>query len=403
MKAGLAIMLALALGALAGHYLLAENGYVLVSFRGYVIEMSVPVALFVLLLAYLAVRLLIWLWRVPRQLGEATARVRVRWAGRQTTRGYIAIAEGRLAKGERLLTRGARRSGAPLMHYLAAARLAHQQNDAARRDSWLRMASEQEPAAVDAVLLAQAEMQMDDQAFDQALASLEQIREHNPKHGQALRLLAALYWRRRDWRQLVNLLPALRAVPPLPPEKLNRWTMDAFEALLAEPGLDEGAISALWNEVPKVLRREPRMILARARALDRCGASTVAEDEIRRALRDHWDAGLIRLYGELQVPEVSQQLKNAEAFLKDRQEDPDLLLTVGRLSYRNQLWGKARSYLETSLAIRPAAVTCEALGQLLQRIGDKDAAAKMFERGLSLRTRETAPGLLPEGPAGAAG
>jgi len=385
MKAGLVVVIALALGALAGHYLLAENGYVLLSFRGYVVEMSVPVAIFLLALAYLAVRFLAWLWRVPRELGEATARARVRWAGRQSTRGYIAIAEGKLAQGERLLTRGARRSGAPLMNYLAAARLAHQQQDAARRDGWLRMAFEQEPAAADAVLLAQAEMQMDDQAFDAALDSLTRIREHNPKQAQALKLLAALHWRRRDWRALADLLPALRSSPPLPQEKINRWTVDAYEALLDEPKLDEPGVGRLWEEIPKVLRRDPRLVLARARAMARCGAVAVAEAEIRRALRDHWDAGLIRYYGELEVPEVSQHLKNAEAFLRERPEDPDLLLTTGRLSYRNQLWGKARSYLETSLSIRPEAETCEALGRLLARIGDKEAAARAFERGLALK------------------
>ncbi len=386
MTTGLGIILTLALGALAGHYLLQDNGYVLVSFFGYVVEMSVPVALFLLLVAYLGVRLIAWIWRVPRELGEATARARVRWAGRQATRGYIAIAQGKLARGERLLTRGARRSGAPLMNYLAAARLAHQQNDPARRDGWLRLAYEQEPAAADAVLLAQAEMQMDDQAFDEALATLNRIREHNPRHGQALRLLAALYWRLQDHRALIDLLPSLRAAPPLPPEKLNRWTTEAFCALLADPALAEAGIGTLWDEVPKGLRHPPPLVLARARALARCGAVTVAEAEVRRALRDHWDPGLIAFYGELQVPDAGRQLKNAESFLRERPEDPDLLLAVGRLSYRNQLWGKARSYLETSLAIRPTPETCEALGQLMQRIGDKDAAARAFQRGLALRT-----------------
>ena len=264
MKAGLAIALALALGALAGHFLLQDNGYVLLSFAGYVVEMSVPIATGLLVLAYLAIRLLAWLWRVPRQLGEATARARVRWAGRQATRGYIAIAEGKLDQGERLLTRGARRSGAPLMNYLAAARLAHQRNDPDRRDGWLRLAYEQEPAATDAVLLAQAEMQMDDQAFDQALATLNRIRGHNPKHAQALKLLAALHWRRQDWHALLDLVPALRAMPPLPPAKLNSWTTDAFEALLADPALDKAGLERLWDEVPKVLRGDPRLVLARA-------------------------------------------------------------------------------------------------------------------------------------------
>jgi HemY protein len=175
--------------------------------------------------------------------------------------------------------------------------------------------------------------------------------------------------------------------------------MDAFAALLADPALDEPGIGALWEDVPKVLRREPRLLLARARALARCGLAAVAEAEIRRALRDQWDPALIRFYGELQVAELSQHLKNAEAFLRERPEDPDLLLTVGRLSFRNQLWGKARSYLETSLAIRPDAETCEALGQLMQRLGDKEGAARTFERGLSLATEKSAVPKLERPPA----
>lgn len=337
-----------------------------------------------LVLAYLAVRLLAWLWQVPRQLGEATARARLRWAGRQATRGYIAIAEGKLDRGERLLTRGARRSGAPLMNYLAAARLAHQRNDTARRDGWLRLAYEQEPAATDAVLLAQAEMQMDDQAFDEALATLNRICERNPRHAQALKLLAALHWRRQDWRELLGLLPTLRAMPPMPQARLNRWTVDAFEALLVEPGLDKAGLEALWDEVPRVLRRDPRLVLARARALANTGAAVTAETEVRQALRDTWDDGLIRFYGELVIPDTAQQLKHAEAFLREHPEDPELLLAAGRLSFRNQLWGKARSYLETSQSIRPAAETCAALGQLLERIGEHEAAARAWQRGLGL-------------------
>ena len=131
------------------------------------------------------------------------------------------------------------------------------------------------------------------------------IREHNPKHGQALKLLAALYWRRQDWRALVDLLPTLRAVPPLPPEKLNRWTADAFEALLADPALDEtahgralgrGAEDPAPRAAPgagprpgaRPLRRRSRW--PRPRCAARCAISGMP--------------GLIRLYGELQLPEM---------------------------------------------------------------------------------------------------
>jgi HemY protein len=314
----------------------------------------------------------------------------MRWAGRQATRGYIALAEGNLVRGERLLTRHARRSGAPLLNYLAAARLAHMQDDKLRRDGWLQLALQQEPAAADAVLLMQAEMLQEDRAFDQALAVLGQIHARNPKHGQALKLMGEIYGQKGDWDALAALLPELRASPRIPAESLQRWTVAAISALLQRPGLDQPGVEKLWDQVPRTMRREPALVLARVHGLIRCGAIGIAETDIRRQLRDAWDAELIRLYGELPMPDVAQHLKNAEAFLKERPEDPDLLLAVGRLSFTNQLWGKARSYLETSLAIRPSPQGYQALGQLMQRVGDREAAARAFQRGLSLETESPA-------------
>jgi hypothetical protein len=45
----------------------------------------------------------------------------------------------------------------------------------------------------------------------------------------------------------------------------------------------------------------------------------------------------------------ARQLQTAEGWLKDHPQDASLLLTLGRLSLQNRLWGKARDYLESSL------------------------------------------------------
>ncbi|MDP6617452.1 MAG: hypothetical protein QF790_09845, partial [Gammaproteobacteria bacterium] len=73
MKSGFAVILSLIIGALAANYLLQDNGYVLIHFRGTLVEMSVPILVLVLVLAYLAVRFFVRLWRAPRQLGEMAA------------------------------------------------------------------------------------------------------------------------------------------------------------------------------------------------------------------------------------------------------------------------------------------------------------------------------------------
>jgi len=384
MKVGLVIILALIVGALAAHLVLADNGYVLINFRGYVVETSVPILALVLVLGYLAVRVLVQVWRAPRRLGEAWARARINYAGRQATKGYIALAEGRLARGERLLTRGARLSETPLLNYLAAARAAQMQGDRNRRDSWLRMACEQEPAARDAVLLTQAELQLDDGQYAEALASLNLVRERHPTHAQALKLLGELHFRRQEWSPLVELLPLLRRRGNVPADMLDDWSVAAYVNIMAGAQADRAALDRVWDDVPRHLRRSPRLALARARALVACGAIEDAEGEIRRSLKEDWSEALVDLYGELAVSDPAAHLKRIEAWLRERPEDPALLLAAGRTCVRHQLWGKARSYLEASLAIRPTPETYRALGLLMARVGEAQSASRAYERGLAM-------------------
>jgi len=89
MKFGLLLVLTLLIGSVAAHFLLENNGYVLIHFRGYTVEMSVPVLIFVTFLAYLAVRALVRLWQTPRELGAMTARARSRRANQRITKGFV--------------------------------------------------------------------------------------------------------------------------------------------------------------------------------------------------------------------------------------------------------------------------------------------------------------------------
>jgi HemY protein len=70
MKFGLVVIVALIVSAVATHFLLQDPGYVVINFRGYLIEMSVPV------LGALIVSLFVLIWvttkvlRAPRKLGQ---------------------------------------------------------------------------------------------------------------------------------------------------------------------------------------------------------------------------------------------------------------------------------------------------------------------------------------------
>ena len=111
--------------------------------------------------------------------------------------------------------------------------------------------------------------------------------------------------------------------------------------------------------------------------------NTEAEGIMRRALNRQWSDELTLLYGTLQSGDRTEMLRQAEKWLQQRPEDPVLLLTAGRLCVRNELWGKARSYFESSIAIRPSPETWHELGQLLVRMGEDEAASAAFQKGLT--------------------
>lgn len=379
MKFGLIVLLTLAFGAVVANFLLQDNGYVLINFRGYALETSAPILAFLMVLLYLAVRLLTRIFQAPRQIREVTSRSRARRAARQITRGYIEVAEGNFAKGEKLLTRDVRESETPLLNYLAAARAAQLQGNMERRDSWLTMANEQEPRAASAVLLTQAELQISNNELEAALATLQQLRELSPRNAEALKLLAELYWMQKDWQKLVAILPKVTKRAHVPADVLKKWTVDAYTALLGRENPRK-----YWKAVPRDFRKHPQLIRAHIDACISSGNMAAAEAAISKALANEWDESLILRYGDLEVEDIAAHLRRTEAWLKHRPDDPALLLAAGRLCIRSQLWGKARNYLDSSLRIRPSPAAYYELGQLMLDVGEQKAASDAFQNGLSL-------------------
>ena len=111
MRFGVGAVLAILLGAFAAHFLLADRGYVLVNFRGYVVEMSVPGLVIVLVLAYLLIRALVAVADAPRRWRAAREQRRLVRRDSDLTTGLTQLIEGNWARSERVLTQGLKTRG----------------------------------------------------------------------------------------------------------------------------------------------------------------------------------------------------------------------------------------------------------------------------------------------------
>ena len=392
MKFGLLVVLVLVASAFGAHFLLQDPGYVVINFRGYLVEMSVPVLLGLLLLLAFLAWCILKVYRAPRRIGQAAGRFRAGRAGHKLTQGMIQIAEGNFARGEKMLARAAGKSDAPLLNYLQAARAAHLLGQDERRDNWLKQAYEQMPEASNAVLLTQAEFQLDQGQFEAALATLRRIEESAPNHSHALALLGRLYFRLEDWPQLGNLMPRLRKHGRLEQATLDRWSERVqIEAL--NRAADAEVLAATWKSMPKEARRREVIAESYFRSLLRLNLHEQAEKELTAHLKRHWSGALVAVFGSVAGSDPRKQLKRAEGWLTTHPDDPDLLLATARLCLKNELWGKARSYLETAIALRPTPEAYQEYGRLLSRLGENDAAADAYRSGLALVSDSPLPAI----------
>ncbi len=392
MKFGAVVIIALILSAIAAHFLLGDPGYVAINFRGYLIEMSVPVLVGFAVLLVITVWLVRRLVQAPRRLGEAAGRYRAGRAGQKLTRGMIEVAEGNFARGEKLLARAAGTSDAPLFNYLQAARAAHLQGKDERRDEWLKLAYEHTPEAANAVLLTQAELQLDREQYEQALATLRRLEENSRDHSHALALLGRLYFRLQDWTQLANILPRLHKQGRVKQDTLDEWTIRVHREEFKRAADGESVI-AEWKKVAKRLRDNTTLLDAYYMNLMRTGQHEKAEKDLAAALKAEWRGSLVRLFGLVEGPDPSKQLKRAEGWLTKHGDDADLLLASARLCLRNELWGKARSYLETVISLRPTPEAYQEYGRLLTQLGETNAATDAYRAGLGMVAESPLPAI----------
>ncbi|MET0066974.1 MAG: heme biosynthesis HemY N-terminal domain-containing protein [Candidatus Thiodiazotropha sp.] len=392
MRTLIAAFLALLAAVLITLWVKQDNGYVLIGYGQWTVEGSL--ALFVLaglalfLLLYVMIRVLSRIWSTPERLKSWRQKRRGQRARQALTRGLLEMAEGRWKVAERHLTRYAGQSETPLLNYLAAARAAQLQGEHERRDDYLHLAHESMPSADVAVGLTQAELQLAHQQYEQALATLMHVRTLSPKHDYVMKLLKKLYENLGEWQKLEEMLPDLKRRKVISEAELQNLETRVHRERLKQESPQLEQLVGYWQSMPRNVRQYREILLDYARYLIALDAGSRVEPLIVGALQREWSSELVAVYGRIELADPSHQLGTAETWLAKHPEDPVLLLTLARLSLQNKLWGKARSYLEASIAISPSAESYQQLGLLLERLGENDRAMQCFRAGLSLDHEE---------------
>jgi len=386
MKLLLFVLLILAAAVGIGLAAMSDPGYVLITRKPWSVELSLGFFLVLLVLGFLLLYLLIRLavngWHLPARMAD-WRRERRRQAARESqSTGLLQLMQGEWHKAERSLLSRAEESEAPLINYLGAAIAAQQDGDAEKRDRYLAQAHSHAPKATLAIGLTQAALLSRGKQTEQALAALTRLHGAAPKNTRVLELMVSVYRELRDWKGIAAMLKAVEKQGVFPPEQLQQLQRDTYRELLSRSSDNDAAsVTELWDKaVPRGMQRDPVLVGEYAQQLIARGGMEAAESILRKTIDRDWDSNLVGLYGRVRAKDPVAQLKYAERWVEKHPYSPNLLLTLGRLALRNQLWGRARSYLESSLGSNATVDSYNELAHLLERLGERDKALELYRK-----------------------
>jgi HemY protein len=332
---------------------------------------------------YWLVRLVSHTLRLPEHV-KAFRRRQHETSGRAALAGAVqALFEGRWARARKLAARAQEMNAEPALAALVAARAAHRMGDAGERDVWLARA-EDVAEMRQARLSTEAELLLDARRFDEARRVLLQLHDGGHRGIASQLMLLRAEQGAGNWEEVVRLAKVLEKRDAAPREWLRQLRINAIIEGLQARGLDAANLTRHWRELDEADRLNHRVAAAVARMMIRLGGGKIAHDILRDAIEREWNADAVVLYGECLGTDARDQLQQAERWLQSHPRDGGLLLTLGRLCVHLELWGKAQSYLEASLAQQPTRAVHVALARLAERLERSDDAQRHYRSAADL-------------------
>ena len=368
--------------ATVGHF---DAGQVLIVYPPYRVDISLNLVVVGIIAAFILLYALIRIgrnvWTMPKRVAAYRVRAKEAKAHAALREAIGNLYAGRFSRAEKAAREALSLESNKGAAGLVAAVAAHRMREYVRRDEWLGAIDA--PEWQDARLMASADMRADGRDPDGALTALTEMQAQGTRRIHAQQIALRAQQQLKNWAEVLKLVKTLEKREALHPAVAVRLRQQAAENLLRDRRHDPDALLALWHSLAPAERQSPRLADLAAELLIALDRHQEARKIVEDALAHNWDARLLRRYPETAQADALPLIQKAEAWRKERPEDPDLMFALGRLCLHQQLWGKAQSFLESALRLaddNDALIirTHRALARLFEQLGDTDRAAEHY-------------------------
>jgi HemY protein len=388
MRFALWLVVLLALAVVIAIFAKDSGAYVVIVSAPYRIELSLNLLIVLVLGGYVAFYALA---RFVTTLAQIPARVRAYRADRQAVRlrqslhdALIAFFQGRYASAEKSAAAALTGEETKGVAAIIAARSAHELGRFSEREQFLEQAKGGAEELDQARLTTLADLLVSQERHEEALAVLNDLSVRDARNLRLLRLKLQAEQALRRWNDVLDTVAALAKLGGIGPAEASAARRAAHLGNLARASQEPAALTAYWKQLPAEMRNDPTVAATAARHYLALGSGAEAQSIVEQALEREWNSTLVSLYGEAGGGEALPQIERAEKWLRAHARDPALLLALGKLCMRQELWGKAQSYIEASLALEPTHDGHMTLAALMERIGRHQEAIQHFRRSAEL-------------------
>jgi len=369
-----------------------NTGYALLVAPPYRVELSLNLLLFLVvggfIALYLSIRLVTRTMRMPKQVRAWRREQKIVRARGKQDAALVALLEGRFGKARQHAEEALAIPGSSSLNVMIAARAAMDVRDFDAAESLLARPDAQVQSLAVLRLMLSAEIALEQGQAQVALSLLQDLRKEAGMHTAALRLELRALQAARRWGEVPALLEQLVRRKVFDASQADLVRISAYSEQLKALQHDAVGLRETWARVPDATRLHPKVARAAAGSFIKLGGDREAAEILSASLEHEWNPELVELYGRCRVADATRQLEQAERWLITHNHDAVLLRVLGVLCQRAQLWGKAQTYLEASLALDDGWRAHLALGEMLGRQGrDRDANAH-FVAALKLATDE---------------
>lgn len=364
-------------------------GYVLVYYNEYSLETSVwfgavlLVGLIVLIaltlkLSVIAFRYLIKIGFLPKAWGAHRSKA-------LQYQGTLAFLDQSWLPAATQLAKAAKNSETPFLNYMMAARASLADGDTRQASKYMDEAKKLDDA--DELSLAVLHLDIAIANHDEHTSHhlLDKLLTAYPREKRFLRKAVTLYQQDHNWDKLQALLPTLRKRKVLPAEQQQALEQRLFKALLQQAAdqKNRDALEQAWKAAAKH-KQHADVLHVYAQGLLALGQDAEAEKLLQAALKKQWHEGLIRLYSQIKTADSSKQLSFLEQLLESDSHNAVVLVAVARACLHDELWGKAKAYLQKSLDSQPTIEAYQLLAEVCEAHDEAPQAHQYLQAGLAL-------------------